>query len=152
MNSFIHSQFSYCPLLWMFCYRESNRRINHIHEKGLRMVYHDYTSYFKDLLIKDRSVCIHHKNIRLVVIEMYKAKNKLCTEILKDLFNLNPNPRSGKDFFIPNVNTVFKGEYNISNKVTVGACGQRRRTTTITTTTTTTTTTFTHSLHGRRHS
>ena len=110
MNSFIHSQFSYCPLLWMFCYRESNRRINHIHEKGLRMVYEDYTSSFEELLIKDGSVCIHHRNIQLVAIEMYKAKNNLCHEILKDLFSLNPNPRSGKDFFRPNVNTVFKGE------------------------------------------
>ena len=43
MKSFIESQFSYCPLLWMFCSRELNKRVNHIHERGLRMVYQDNT-------------------------------------------------------------------------------------------------------------
>ena len=37
MKSFIESQFSYCPLIWMFCLsRKLNRKINHIHERGLR--------------------------------------------------------------------------------------------------------------------
>ena len=30
MKTFIESQFSYCPLLWMFCSRKMNRKINHI--------------------------------------------------------------------------------------------------------------------------
>ena len=35
MNSFIQSQFSFCPMLWMFCgSRKLNDRINHIHERG----------------------------------------------------------------------------------------------------------------------
>ena len=73
MKSFIESQFSYCPLLWMFCSRELNKKINHIHESGLRMVYKDYTSSFEDLLVKDESVCIHHRNIQKVAIEMFKV-------------------------------------------------------------------------------
>ena len=43
MKSFIESQFSYCPLIWMFCSRGMNRKINHIHERALRLVYQDYT-------------------------------------------------------------------------------------------------------------
>ena len=34
MKSFIESQFSYCPLIWMFCSRGMNRKINHIYMKG----------------------------------------------------------------------------------------------------------------------
>ena len=94
----------------MFCSRELNRKINHVHERGLRMVYQDYTSSFKELLVKNSSVCIHHRNIQLVAIEMYKVKNDLCPEILKGFFKLNPNPKLGNDFFRPNVNKVFKGE------------------------------------------
>ena len=45
MRVFIESQFCYCPLVWMFCHsRKLNNRINRIHERGLRMVYGDYTS------------------------------------------------------------------------------------------------------------
>ena len=36
LKTFIESQFSYCPLVWMFCTREMNRKINHIHERALK--------------------------------------------------------------------------------------------------------------------
>ena len=41
MNAFITSQFSYCPLVWMFHSRTLNNRINKIHEKyfSLLMTY-----------------------------------------------------------------------------------------------------------------
>ena len=41
MKSFIESQFSYCPLVWMFHNRVLNNRINKLHERGLRLVYKD---------------------------------------------------------------------------------------------------------------
>ena len=114
MNSFITSQFSYCPLIWMFCYsRNLNKRINHIHERGLRMVYQDYTSPFGDLLIKDGSVCIHHRNIQLVAVEMFKVKHGLCPKILKYLFQFNTNPEGKTTFLIPNVNNEYMGKLSL---------------------------------------
>ena len=41
MRVFIESQFSYCPLLWMFCSRKINRMMNYINERALRLVYDD---------------------------------------------------------------------------------------------------------------
>ena len=35
MTSFVTSQFSYCPLVWMCHDRKSNNKINKIHERGL---------------------------------------------------------------------------------------------------------------------
>ena len=32
-KSMIKSQFAYCPLVWMFCFRQSNNLINKIHER-----------------------------------------------------------------------------------------------------------------------
>ena len=113
MTSFIESQFSYCPLLWMFCSRKLNKKINHIHQRALRMVYQDYTSSFVNLLAKDESVCIHHRNIQNVAIEMFKVKNNLCPKIIKNLFQLNSYSKLGKSFFRPNVNTVYKGEASL---------------------------------------
>ena len=31
LNSIVKSQFSYCPLVWMFCSRTSNNMINKVH-------------------------------------------------------------------------------------------------------------------------
>ena len=108
MSAFIESQFSYCPLVWMFCAsRRLNKRINRIHERGLRIVYKDFTSSFEDLFLKSESVSVQHRNIQLVAILMFKVKNGLCPEIIKDLFHLNTNPNIGKTFFIPLVRTEY---------------------------------------------
>ena len=39
MKAFAHSQFRYCPLIWMFHVRNLNNKINRIHECALRIVY-----------------------------------------------------------------------------------------------------------------
>ena len=41
LRAFIESQFSYCPLIWMFHSRTLNNKINRLHEKALRIVYGD---------------------------------------------------------------------------------------------------------------
>ena len=74
MKAFIESQFAYFLLIWMFCQRLSNTRINHLHERALRIAYDDNESTFQDLLKQDNSVSIHHKNIRLLGRELYKVK------------------------------------------------------------------------------
>ena len=65
LQTFFESQFSYCPLLWMFCSRKLNHKINRLHERALRIAYADYTSSFEDLLIKDGTVTIHQRNLRV---------------------------------------------------------------------------------------
>ena len=86
LNTFIESQFSYCPLIWMFHSRKLNHKINHIHERALRLVYNDYTSTFENLLLMDGSVSIHHRNIQKVATEMFKAKSNLSPELTQSIF------------------------------------------------------------------
>ena len=101
MKAFIESQFGYCPLVWMFCGRQENNRINHLHERALRIVYNDYKSTFENLLELDNSLFIHHRNIRLLSIELYKFKHNLSNQVLLELLNLrniNYDFRSQIDF------------------------------------------------------
>ena len=101
----------------MFCSRKMNRKINHIHERALRLVYEDYASTFKELLIKDRTVSIHHKNIQYVAIEMYKVMNDLSPPIMKEIFKTAgvSSNRSGRMFSRPKVNSVYKGQNSLRN-------------------------------------
>ena len=48
MKTFILSYFNYCPLIWMFCSRKSNNRINRIHERAMRIAHDDYDSTFNN--------------------------------------------------------------------------------------------------------
>lgn len=114
MTAFIEAQFSHCPLVWMYCHsRKLNNRINLIHERGLRMVYEDYTSTFEELLQKDGSVTIHHRNIQLVAVAMFKVRNGICPEIMKDLFQLNEGPNGKIRFLIPKVNSEYMGKLSL---------------------------------------
>ena len=82
MKTFIESQFSYCPLVWMFCSVSSNNCVNNLHEQALRIVYNDHSSTFENLLVKDNSVSVHHRSIRLLAIELYKANNNLSSQLM----------------------------------------------------------------------
>ena len=42
LNSFIKSQFSYCPLIWMFTSKGLSKKINRIHEKSLGLVLNNH--------------------------------------------------------------------------------------------------------------
>ena len=41
---------------------------------------------FKELLKKDGSVTIHHRNIQKLGIEVYKAKNNISPIMMQELF------------------------------------------------------------------
>ena len=86
MKAFVVSQFNYCPLLWMFHSRTLNNRINNLHERALRIVYNDDHSTFNDLLVKDGSCTIHHHNLQLLAMEMYKVKNNISPGFMHDIF------------------------------------------------------------------
>ena len=86
MKTFIQSQFNYCPLVWMFHNRTLNHKINKLHERALRIVYKSENLTFQELLEKDDSVTIHHKNLQRLATEMYKIKNHLSPLAVREFF------------------------------------------------------------------
>ena len=61
-NAFIMSQFSYCPLIWMFHNRATEHIINRIHERTFRLIYpSQHQLPFKELLEKNKTVSIHRE-------------------------------------------------------------------------------------------
>ena len=74
MNAFILSQFSYCPVIWMFHDRNVNKKINKIHERALRIAFKYTPSNFEQLLMQAAAVTIHQRNLQLPATEIYKTK------------------------------------------------------------------------------
>ena len=54
----------------MFHGRRMIDKINKLHERALRIVYNNTVTSFENLLIKDKSLTIHHQNIQLLAIEI----------------------------------------------------------------------------------
>ena len=117
LKTFIESQFGYCPLIWMFHSRRVNNKINHLHERSLRIVYKDNYSSYVDLLVKDKSFTIHQRNIQSLAIELFKVKRNLSNVIMCNIFKkrtLTYNLRSQTDFVRDCVNTRRYGLNSLS--------------------------------------
>ena len=89
MKTFEESQFNYCPLIWMLNSRRLKNKINNVKEKALRIVYFDYKSAFQELLDKDASFSVHHRNVQTLAIEIYKHIRGLSPEIMGKVFKIN---------------------------------------------------------------
>ena len=72
----------------MFHSRELNNRINRIHERALRLVYQDNSLSFAELPEKDNSVAIHQRNLQVLPTRIFKLKNGLFPEIMKEVFEI----------------------------------------------------------------
>ena len=118
MNSVFNAQFIYCPLILMLHSRSKDNKIKHLHESCLQLIYKDKQTSCEDLLIKDGTVSIHHRNIQTLATEMSKVKNEMSPEIVCDIFTQrinNPyNLRNTNYFETPFVRTVYNGTESVS--------------------------------------
>ena len=53
---------------------------------------------------------IHHRNIQLAAVEMFKVKNGLSSEMMDDLFQLNTRKNT---FVIPRAKTEYMGKLSL---------------------------------------
>ena len=110
MRTFIQSQFNYCPLVWMFHNRTLNSKINRLHERALRIVYKNDELNFNELLELDNSMTVHHRNLQILAIEMYKVKNKISPLPFREIFQektYSRELREVRSWEVPSVRTVL---------------------------------------------
>ena len=98
--------------------RMTNRKINRLHGRCLRIIYNDKQSSFKMLLEKDSSVSIRDRNIQCLATKIYKVSNWLSPPVVSNIFtqkNCHPyNLRLNSQFSRPLVRSVFHGTESIS--------------------------------------
>ena len=70
-------------MVWVRHSRKLNNKFNNLHE---RVVYKNWQSTFEELLIRDKSVNVHHKNLQILTTEIYKAQLGVTPVIMNEIF------------------------------------------------------------------
>ena len=63
-NSFIASNFSYCPLAWHFCSVSSTNKLEKVQERALRFINNDFSSPINDLLKSTNTQPLHVRRLK----------------------------------------------------------------------------------------
>ena len=85
-KSMIKSQFNYCPLVWMFCSRQSSNLIDKAHERGLRLTYRDEAKDFQQILREQNEFKIHQRNLQVLMTEVHEIVNGIALATNSEFF------------------------------------------------------------------
>ena len=111
-NTYVLSQFNYCPLVWHFCGKGATHKIEKIHERALRFIYNDNITEYTNLLEKANTTTQYLKRVRIIAQEVFKAINNIGPKYTKELITDRPSrypTRRPLDIYVPNVNQVKFG-------------------------------------------
>ncbi len=72
-NTFILSNFNYCPIIWHFCEKVSSTKIEKIQERALRFMLKDQISTYQQLLEKCNYATLHIRCLKIISMEVFKS-------------------------------------------------------------------------------
>ena len=88
INSFVYSNFNYCPLVWHFCTCESSQKMEKIKKCCLRLVLYDSKSDYGHLIQKNGTTTMEIKKLRTSVTELFKTISNINPSYMKNMFTL----------------------------------------------------------------
>ena len=95
-SSFVMSNFNYCPLVWHFTTAKSNKKIEKIQERALRLS-NDHNLTYQKLLTNTGKCTMELCRLKYLCIEIYKTLNGSNPSYMREIFKKTGN-RSSKRF------------------------------------------------------
>jgi hypothetical protein len=96
-NTFIQSNFYYCPMVWHFCGKVSTKKIEAIQERALRFMFNDKTSTYAALLDKSNYTTLHIRRIKVIATEVFKSLNHLNPSFMNSMCQVKDIPYDLRD-------------------------------------------------------
>ena len=75
-NTFIMSNFNFCPLIWMNHGKTSNNRIDRVQSRALRILHNDFNIPYEALLERTNDRKVHIKNLQKLMLQIFKCLQK----------------------------------------------------------------------------
>ena len=111
-QSFVASNFNYCPLVWHFCGKVNNSKLEKIQERALKIIYRDYESTYEELIVNSNSSTLLNSRLRLMICEVLKCinnENPPCVNNLIEIKDINYSLRNALRIHQPKKNTTTHG-------------------------------------------
>ena len=96
-QSFVLSNFIYCPIVWHFCGKQHNGKIEKIQERALRILYDDYESECNELLDKTGAISMLQYRLICIMLEVFKSKYNWSPLYIQDMFEIKNSSYSMRD-------------------------------------------------------
>ena len=116
-NSFVSCNFNYCPLVWHFCGKVNNSKLEKIHERALKIIYNNYDSSYEELISTSNSTTLLISRIHLILYEVFKSIQKINPPCISDLFKIKEfkySMRKGIILHQPKKDTTTHGLRSLS--------------------------------------
>ena len=85
-RSYILSNLNYCKVIWHFGLKKSLNKLERLQERGLRIVYNDFSSDYSTLLEKANMKSLNDDRVFSIMVEVYKARKGLSPAYIVNMF------------------------------------------------------------------
>ena len=87
-QSFVACNFNYCPLVWHFCGKVNNNKLEKIQERALRIINKDYDSSYDELIKCSNTSTLLVSRLRIMLCEVFKCLKGLNPLSINELFEI----------------------------------------------------------------
>ena len=103
IQSFIFSNFNYCPLVWHFSSSKSIQIIECIQKRALRFLLDANDSSYEELLVNTNNHFVSVKRLKVLCTEIYKTLKNLNPPYMRDIFQFVENNRPVRSYNLNNL-------------------------------------------------
>lgn len=111
-HSFIYSNFTYCPAVWLICEKTCMNQLEKVNCRALRFLYDDFDSTYNELLAKGNHKSMSVLLMHSIATEVYKSLNGLSPDYMVNMFTRNNhdyNMRNRQGLIQPSFSTIKYG-------------------------------------------
>ncbi len=112
-ESFILSNFNFCPVVWHYCSVKSTMKMENIQKRALRFLTNDKESNYIQLLQNTNLPSLTLQRMKYISLEIFKCLHKLNPSFMSNMFKIkdfNYDMRRAKSLKLPTFNTISYGK------------------------------------------
>ena len=116
-NTFINSNFNYCPIVWHFCGKKNGDTRDKIQERALGIIYRNNDSLYPELLLDAGAYTMLDKRLRSMLLHVFKSlkgMNVKCLDYMYSVKQLNYSMRQSVKLVQPQRKTTTVGLKTVS--------------------------------------